>query len=83
MSAPLVVAGTWLWAEALQSARSSRHPSRPPPEVGVNSRIVLDGVDGTTVPMQIIGIADTADQGFYPQWTPGLIWAQQGPAGRG
>ncbi|MGH3182070.1 MAG: FtsX-like permease family protein, partial [Streptosporangiaceae bacterium] len=24
----------------------------------------------------MIGIADTADQGFYPQWTPGLIWVQ-------
>ena len=77
MSAPLVVAGTWLRAsqphgvviEASFAAATG---------VGVNSRIVLDGVDGTTVPMQIIGIADTADQGFYPQWTPGLIWAQQG-----
>jgi putative ABC transport system permease protein len=26
--------------------------------------------------MTVIGIADTADQGFYPQWTPGLIWVQ-------
>jgi putative ABC transport system permease protein len=26
--------------------------------------------------MWVTGIADTADQGFYPQWTPGLIWAQ-------
>src|SRR5260370_40061877 len=28
--------------------------------------------------MRVIGIADTADQGFYPQWTPGLIWVQSG-----
>jgi putative ABC transport system permease protein len=28
--------------------------------------------------MLVIGIADTADQGFYPQWTPGLIWVQHG-----
>ena len=28
--------------------------------------------------MRVIGIADTADQGFYPQWTPGLIWVQHG-----
>ena len=26
--------------------------------------------------MRVIGVADTADQGFYPQWTPGLIWVQ-------
>jgi putative ABC transport system permease protein len=28
--------------------------------------------------MRVIGLADTADQGFYPQWTPGLIWVQHG-----
>jgi putative ABC transport system permease protein len=77
MSAPLVVGGTWLRAgqprgvviEASFAAATG---------VGLGSRIVLDGVDGTTVRMQVIGIADTADQGFYPQWTPGLIWAQPG-----
>ena len=77
MSAPLVVAGTWLRAgqpygvvvEA--SFAAAVH-------VGIGDTIVLDGVDGTTVSMRVTGIADTADQGFYPQWTPGLIWAQQG-----
>ena len=77
MSAPLVVAGSWLRAgqpggvvvEASFAAAT---------RVGVGDRIVIDGVDGTTVPMRVIGIADTADQGFYPQWTPGLIWAQHG-----
>lgn len=76
MSAPLLVAGTWLRAaepdgvvvEASFAAAAG---------VGVGSPIVLGGVDGTTVPMRVIGIADSADQGFYPQWTPGLIWAQQ------
>jgi putative ABC transport system permease protein len=77
MSAPLVVAGTWLRAsqpdgvviEASFAAAAG---------VGLGSQIVLDGVDGTTVRMRVTGIADTADQGFYPQWTPGLIWAQPG-----
>ena len=76
MSAPLVVAGSWLSAaqpdgvvvEASFAAAAG---------LRVGSRIVLDGVDGTAVPMRVTGIADTADQGFYPQWTPGLIWAQQ------
>jgi len=76
MSAPLVVAGSWLRAgrpdgvvvEASFAAATG---------TGVGDRIVLDGVDGTTVAMRVIGIADTADQGFYPNWTPGLIWAQQ------
>jgi putative ABC transport system permease protein len=76
MSAPLVVAGSWLKSgdqdgvviEASFAAATG---------VDVGDPIVLDGVDGTTVPMRVIGIADTADQGFYPQTTPGLIWAQQ------
>jgi putative ABC transport system permease protein len=74
MSAPAVVAGGWLRSGSPDgvvveaSFASAVH-------VAVGDRIVLDGVDGTTVPMRVIGIADTADQGFYPQWTPGLIWA--------
>jgi putative ABC transport system permease protein len=76
MSAPLVVAGTWLRASQPDgvvieaSFAAAVH-------VGIGDLIVLDGVDGTTVSMRVTGIADTADQGFYPQWTPGLIWAQQ------
>jgi len=77
MSTPLMVAGTWLRAgqpngvviEA--SFAAAVH-------VGIGDQIVLDGVDGTTVRMRVTGIADTADQGFYPQWTPGLIWASRG-----
>jgi putative ABC transport system permease protein len=74
MSAPFVVAGGWLRGRVPDgvvveaSFAAAVH-------VGVGARIVVDGVDGTTVPMRVIGIADTADQGFYPQWTPGLIWA--------
>ena len=79
MSAPLVVAGTWLQAGQPDSDGVVIEASfAAAAGVGLGSKIVLDGVDGTTVPMQIIGIADTTDQGFYPQWTPGLIWAQQG-----
>jgi putative ABC transport system permease protein len=76
MSAPLVVAGSWLRPgspDGVVVEASFAAATR----VGVGDRIVLDGVDGTTVAMRVIGIADTADQGFYPEWTPGLIWAQQ------
>jgi putative ABC transport system permease protein len=77
MSAPYVVAGSWLRAgspDGVVVEASFAAAAR----VGVGDRIVLDGVDGTTVAMRVIGIADTADQGFYPQWTPGLIWAGRG-----
>jgi putative ABC transport system permease protein len=76
MSAPLMVAGTWLRASQPDgvvieaSFAAAVH-------VGLGDRIVLDGVDGTTVPMRVTGIADSADQGFYPQWTPGLIWGSR------
>jgi putative ABC transport system permease protein len=76
MSAPFVVAGTWLRAGSPDgvvveaSFAAAVH-------VQVGDPIVLDGVDGTAVSMRVVGIADTADQGFYPQWTPGLIWASR------
>jgi putative ABC transport system permease protein len=75
MSTPLVVAGTWL-RSADQGGAVIEASFAAAVHVGVGDQIVVDGIDGTTVPMRVIGIADTADQGFYPQWTPGLIWVQ-------
>jgi putative ABC transport system permease protein len=77
MSAPLVVAGTWLRAGSPDgvvveaSFAAATHMS-------VGSALSVTGVDGYTARMRVIGIADTADQGFYPQWQPGLIWARPG-----
>jgi len=75
MSAPLVVAGTWLRRSAPDGAVVEASFAAAV-HVGVGDLIHVDGIDGTRVPMRVIGIADTADQGFYPQWTPGLIWVQ-------
>jgi putative ABC transport system permease protein len=75
MSAPIVVAGSWLRSSAPDGVVLEASFAQAV-HVGVGMRIVLNGIDGTRVPMPVIGIADTADQGFYPQWTPGLIWAQ-------
>jgi putative ABC transport system permease protein len=77
MSTPLLVAGTWLRSSERDGAVLEASFAAAV-HVGVGMRIVVDGIDGTSVPMQVIGIADTADQGFYPQWTPGLIWVQHG-----
>jgi putative ABC transport system permease protein len=77
MSAPLVVAGTWLRASEQDGAVLEASFAQAI-HVGVGARILVDGIDGTRVWMRVIGIADTADQGFYPQWTPGLIWVQSG-----
>src|SRR5215468_2885259 len=75
MSAPLVVAGTWLRPLAEDGVVVEASFAQAV-HVGVGDPIVVDGIDGTRVTMRVIGIADTADQGFYPQWTPGLIWVQ-------
>jgi putative ABC transport system permease protein len=75
MSAPLIVAGSWLRASA-QDGVVLEASFAQAAHVGVGDQIQVDGIDGTSVHMTVIGIADTADQGFYPQWTPGLIWVQ-------
>ena len=41
----------------------------------VGASLVIDGIDGPSVRVRVIGIADTSDQGFYPDQTPGLGWA--------
>jgi len=73
ISAPAIVAGTWLRSgqpnggvvEASFAAAA---------HVGLGDEISVQSVDAPAVKIKIVGIADTADQGFYPQWTPGLIW---------
>src|ERR1700723_618697 len=73
MSVPVIVAGSWLRSSAPDGAALEASFAQVV-HVGVGDRIQVDGIDGTAVAMTVIGIADTADQGFYPQWTPGLIW---------
>src|SRR5580704_7231275 len=75
MSMPIIVDGSWLRSSAPDGAVLEASFAQAV-HVGVGDRIQVDGIDGTTVAMTVIGIADTADQGFYPQWTPGLIWVQ-------
>jgi len=75
MSAPAVVSGTWLRSSAPEGAVLEASFAQAV-HAGVGDWIMVDGIDGTSVWMRVIGLADTADQGFYPQWTPGLIWVQ-------
>ena len=75
ISRPLVVAGSWL-SQGNADGVVMEASFAAAVHVGVRDEIVLDGVGGTTVTLRVIGLADTADQGFYPRVTPGLIWAQ-------
>jgi putative ABC transport system permease protein len=75
MSAPRVVDGTWLRSSA-QDGVVLEASFAAAVHADVGDRIMVYGIDGTKASMRVIGLADTADQGFYPQWTPGLIWVQ-------
>jgi putative ABC transport system permease protein len=50
--------------------------------VTVGDGLTLDGIDGNAARVRVIGIADTSDQGFYPDQTPGLIFALRGVVDR-
>ncbi|GAA4595685.1 hypothetical protein GCM10023194_65840 [Planotetraspora phitsanulokensis] len=41
------------------------HPGSPFPVTGLN---------GATHTLTVAGLAESGDQGFYPEWTPGLAW---------
>jgi hypothetical protein len=42
------------------------------------SMLVIEGLDGSSVKARVLGVAYSSDQGFYPDQTPGLIWALPG-----
>lgn len=45
----------------------------------VGSVLSLDNLDGITVGrVRVAGLAETSDQGFYPDQTPGLMWVLPG-----
>ncbi|MFF4411111.1 FtsX-like permease family protein [Streptosporangium sp. NPDC001559] len=73
VAVPLVRAGRWLrqgdddgvvversFAEALG--------------LRVGSSFTVTALNGALHPLNVVGLADTADQGFYPETTPGLAW---------
>ncbi len=45
---------------------------------GQGSTLVIDGLDGNSARIRVAGLADTSDQGFYPDQTPGLMWVLPG-----
>ncbi|GGU82135.1 hypothetical protein GCM10010211_55130 [Streptomyces albospinus] len=70
---PLVRSGRWLdpaRPDSIVLEGSLAHAMR----VGVGNTVTVHGRDGATRPMRVLGIADSADQGSYPDWTPGLGW---------
>lgn len=42
--------------------------------LGIGSPFTVIALSGERHTLYVRGIADSADQGFYPEWTPGLAW---------
>ncbi|HEV2373764.1 MAG TPA: FtsX-like permease family protein [Streptosporangiaceae bacterium] len=70
---PLVRQGHWL-AQAQPGGVVLETSFAQALRAGVGSRLVVEGLDGRSVPVRVAGVADTSAQGFYPAQTPGLIW---------
>ncbi len=75
---PLLLSGGWLTAGSLTGVVLEATFAQAI-HAGTGDILVLDNVDETSsVRVRVIGIAQTADQGFYPDQTPGLIWVLPG-----
>jgi putative ABC transport system permease protein len=75
---PLLLSGRWLTAGSLTAVVLEATFAQAI-HAGTGDVLVLDNVDETSsVRVRVAGIAQTADQGFYPDQTPGLIWVLPG-----
>ncbi len=72
---PLLAAGRWLTPRA-PSGVVLESTFAQAMHLADGDVLVVDSVDQSArLRVTVIGIAQTADQGFYPDQTPGLIWA--------
>ncbi len=46
--------------------------------LALRSEFLIEGLDGSSKRARVVGIADTSNQGFYPDQTPGLMWVLPG-----
>lgn len=74
---PLLRSGRWLATAAPRGVVLEASFAQAV-HAAVGSVLVLDGLDGAEVRARVVGLAETSDQGFYPDQVPGLIWALPG-----
>ncbi len=71
---PLVVSGHWLSAAATNDVVLEATFAQAV-HATVGEQLTLRNVDGSIdARVRVAGLAETSDQGFYPDQTPGLIW---------
>ncbi|NRQ38221.1 FtsX-like permease family protein [Nonomuraea sp. NN258] len=74
---PVVTQGTWLDVarpDGVVVERSYAAALR----LGIGAPFTVIALSGERHTLYVRGIADTAEQGFYPEWTPGLAWVLPG-----
>jgi putative ABC transport system permease protein len=75
---PLIESGRWL-SQAQPGGVVLESSFAQALHAADGSTLDLDNTDGLPVDrVTVIGIADTSDQGFYPDQTPGLMWVLPG-----
>jgi putative ABC transport system permease protein len=75
---PLVVSGRWLTKATVRGVVLEATFAQAIHATDGDA-LLLDNVDETArLRVRVIGIAETSDQGFYPDQTPGLIWVLPG-----
>jgi putative ABC transport system permease protein len=74
---PLVREGTWL-TRRIPDGVVVEASFAQAVHVSVGDRLLLNGIDGNSARVRVIGIADSSDQGFYPDQEPGQVWALRG-----
>ncbi|WP_189239648.1 FtsX-like permease family protein [Planomonospora parontospora] len=72
-AAPLVREGRWLRAGDAGGAVVERSFAEAL-DLRVGDPFPVTALSGSAHPLVVVGLAETADQGFYPEWTPGLAW---------
>ncbi|MCG5215955.1 FtsX-like permease family protein [Streptosporangium soli] len=71
---PVVREGRWLDRADLDGVVVERSFARAS-GLRLGSPFTVTALNGTRHVLAVAGIAETAEQGFYPEWTPGLAWA--------
>ncbi|MGI5269548.1 FtsX-like permease family protein [Nonomuraea sp. CA-218870] len=70
---PALVEGGWL-DPAQPDGVVVEHSFARDLRLRIGAPFTVIALNGQRHTLYVRGIADTADQGFYPEWTPGLAW---------
>ncbi|GIH90017.1 hypothetical protein Psi01_06470 [Planobispora siamensis] len=73
VAAPLVGEGRWLRTGDTAGVVVERSFAEAL-DLRVGGPFTVTALNGASHALVVVGLAETADQGFYPEWTPGLAW---------